>query len=83
MDDLHDLLRAGDRLEHALADGALANRGDELANDLQVHVGFEERDANVAQRLVEIRLADARTATKPLERIGQTVRELLEHLTRL
>lgn len=83
MDDLHDLLRAGDRLKHAFADRALANCGDELAHDLQVHVGFEKSDANVAQRLVEIRLADARTAAKPLERVVQTVRKLLEHHTRL
>ena len=48
VDDLDDLLRAGDRLEDALADRALANGGDELAHDPQVHVGFEERDANVA-----------------------------------
>ena len=81
--DLHDLLRSGDRLEDALADRALANGRDELAHDLQVHVGLEERDANIAEGLVKIRLADARTAAEPLERVGQTVRELFEHQRRL
>jgi hypothetical protein len=83
MHDLHDLLRAGDRFEDALADRTLANGGDELADDLQVHVGFQEGDANVTEGFVQIRLAHARAATKTLERVGQAVRELLQHKTRL
>jgi len=79
VDDLHDLLRAGDRLEHLRAERALPDRRDELTDDLEVHVRFEQRDADVAERLLEIRLRDARAPAEALERDGQLVGELLEH----
>ena len=73
MDDLHDLLRSGDRLEDALAERALAHGRDELAHDLQVHVGLEEGDPHVAERRVEIGLGDTRAAAKPLEGGGEAI----------
>ena len=36
-----------------LADGLLAHAGDELLHDVEGDVGLEERDADVAQRLVD------------------------------
>src|SRR5437588_267370 len=54
VDDLHDLLRAGYRFEDALAGRALAHGRDELSHDLEVHVGLEEGDTHVAQRLIQI-----------------------------
>ena len=83
VDDLHDLLRAGYRFEDALAGRALAHGRDELSHDLEVHVGLEEGDTHVAQRLIQIDLGDARTPPQSFERVGQAVRELLEHHTRL
>ena len=79
MDDLHDLLRSGDRLEDLLADRALAHGRDELTDDFEIHVRFEERDAHVAQGLLEVGLGHARPTAQALEGDGQLVGELLEH----
>ena len=79
MDDLHDLLRAGDRLDDLLADRALAHRRDELPHDLQVHIGLEQRDAHVAERFLEVGLGDARPPAQALESERELVGELLEH----
>ena len=83
MHDLHDLLRTGDRFEDTFAHRALANGRDELAHDPEIHIGFEESDTNVTERLVEIGLGHTRTASKALEGVGQPVRKLLEHHTTL
>ena len=80
--DLHDLLRAGDRLEHALAEGALANGRDKLPDHFEIDVGLEQRDPDVAQSLVKIAFAHARTPAQALERAVQPVGKLLEHLCR-
>ena len=77
--DLDDLLRAGDRLEDLLAERALAHRRNELADDLEVHVGLEQRDADIAQRVLEVRFADARATPEALEGRIQLVGQLLEH----
>ncbi len=79
MDDLHDLLRAGDGLEDPGAQCTLADRRDELTDDPQAHVGLKERHADIAQRFVEIGLRDARPPTEALERDRELVGELLEH----
>ena len=77
--DLDDLLRAGDRLEDLLAERALAYGRNELADHLEVDVGLEQRDADIAQRLLEVRLAHARAAAQALEGRVQLVGQLLEH----
>ncbi len=80
MDDLHDLLRAGDRFEDLLSQSALAHRGDELLRHLEVHVRLEQRDADVAQGLLEVGLGHARAAAELLEGDAELVGELFEHL---
>ena len=49
MDDLHHHLAGGDALEHALADGLLAHRGEEIAHHRQGDIGLEQGDAHFAQ----------------------------------
>ena len=48
--DLHDLLRRREALHDLGAEGALLDVGDELAHDLEVDVGLEQRQADLAQR---------------------------------
>ena len=48
VDDLHDLLAGLQALQDLLAEGALANLGDELLDDLEVDVGLEQREADLA-----------------------------------
>ena len=48
-DDLDDLLGGRKRHEHFLAHGLLLDVFDELLDDAEVDVGFEQRDADLAQ----------------------------------
>ncbi len=41
-------------MQHILADGAFADGGDKILDDLEVDVGFEQRQTHFAQRLLDI-----------------------------
>ena len=47
------------RLAQLLADAALADAGDEVLDDLEVDVGLEQGEADLAQDLVDVVLAAA------------------------
>ena len=49
-DDLDDLLGGRKRGEHFLAHGLFLDGFDELLDDAEMHVGFEQRHADLAQR---------------------------------
>ena len=50
MHDLHDLLAGRQALLHLLADRALADRLDEVLDDLEVDVRLEQRKADLPHR---------------------------------
>jgi hypothetical protein len=52
--DLDDRLRRRQRGQHVGADGAFFDLRDEIFDDGEVHVGFEQRDANLASYLVDV-----------------------------
>ena len=62
-----------------LADGALADGGDEVLDDLEVDVGFEQRAADLAHRLVDVLLGQPALAAEAAEGLGQAVGEGFEH----
>ena len=68
MDDLHDLLARRQALEDVLAERALLDRGGEVARDLEVDVGLEEREADLAHRLGDRLLVEAAAAAEAAER---------------
>ena len=70
VDDLDDHLSARDGFHHPLADGALPHRRHELADDLEVDVRFEQRDADVTERFVQVGVGDMRAALELFERRG-------------
>ena len=78
-DDLDDLLARGQRLHHVGADGALADLGHELLDDLVVHVGLEQRHADLAHRRVDIGLGQPALAGQSREDRLKPVGEVLEH----
>ena len=49
--DLDDLLGRRERGQHFLADGLVADVLDQVLDDVEVDVGFEQRDADFAQGL--------------------------------
>ena len=51
MDDLHDLLARRQAPRHVGAERARLDPGDEVAHDLEVDVGLEQRQADLAHRL--------------------------------
>ncbi len=79
MDDLHHHLAGGDALEHALADGLLAHRGEEVADHRQGDIGLEQGHAHLAQRRIDIGLGQRAAPRQPPEDIAQPFCQLLEH----
>jgi len=67
VDDLHHLLGGRERLEDVLADGPLAHALHEAAHDLEVDVGFQQGHAHLAQRFLDIVLAQPAAAAQPVE----------------
>ena len=55
---------------HVLAEGALADGGDELPDDLEVDVGFEQGDADLAHGLVEVLFGDGAAGAQLREDAG-------------
>ena len=53
-DDLDDLLGGRQRVEHFLAHGLLLDVFDELFDDPEVYIGFEQSHADLAQGRVHI-----------------------------
>ena len=54
VDDLDDLLRRAERLGELRADAALPDAGDEVPDDLEVDVGLEQGEADLAEDLVDV-----------------------------
>src|SRR5206468_3857150 len=75
VDDVDDLLRRVERLGDLDADGALPDAGDEVADNLEVDVGLEEGEPDLAQHLVDLGLTEATLAAEaledPVEAIGE------------
>ena len=79
MDDLDDLLGGVQPLEDVGAECLLLDRLDELADDLQADVRFEEGDPDLAQGDLEVFFGDPAPAAQLLEDAIQPVRQTLEH----
>ena len=54
VNDLDHLLRGGKRGEHFLAHGLLLDVLDELLDNLEIDVGFEQRHADFAQSALHV-----------------------------
>ena len=79
VDDLDDHLAGRDRAHHLLADRLLAHRGDEIAHHRQRDIGFQERDADLAQGRGDIVLAERAAPAQPVENLAETIAEGVEH----
>ena len=67
VDGADHLLPGRDRLQQLAAGGALPHARDELAHDLEVHIGLEQRDAHLAQRRIEVVLGNPPAAAEAAE----------------
>ena len=79
VDDGDDLLAGRQALEHLGAHGALPDAGDEVLDDLEVDVRFEQSQADLAHRRVDIRLTDPAAAGEGGEGLAEALTESVEH----
>src|SRR5690606_5864885 len=81
--DLDDHLPRRDRAQDLLADRAGTDLVDERAHDRQRHVGLEQRDANLAQRLRDVAFAEHAAFGEALQDIAEPPRQAFEHAASL
>ena len=79
MDDLDELLVGREGAQDILAHRLRLHPLDEVLGDLEVDVGFEQRHAHVAQRLLDVRLGDPAGAADLAEHSFELVGERIEH----
>ena len=73
VDDLHDLLAGVEALQDVLAGRALAHLRDEVLDDLEVDVGLEQREPDLAHRLRDRLLVEAALAAEVAEGVLELV----------
>ena len=81
-DDLDDLLGGRERGKHFSADGFGADVLDEVVDDVEVDVGFEQGDADFAQGFGDVFFSERALAAKDLEGALQFVCKVLKHRSR-
>ncbi len=79
VDDLHDLLAGVERLQDLGPDGALADPGRELLDDLEVDVGLEQRQPDLAHGGIDVGLGDAAATGQGAEGLAEAIGEGVEH----
>src|SRR4029453_55091 len=58
VDELDEVLLGAEAPQHVLAERVLPDRLDEVADDADVDVGFEQREPDVPERVLDVPLAD-------------------------
>ena len=79
MDDLDDLLLGPDALDQFGPDRPLRDLDHELLNDVIVHVGFEERVADLLEPLFDIGLGQHASRPELPERGPESFLQVVEH----
>ena len=73
VDDLDHLLARVERVEHPGAEAALLDLRGERLDDLEVDVGLEQREADLAHRLVDVGLGQLAARANVGERLLKAV----------
>ncbi len=79
VDDLDDHLARRDRADDIGADGLGTDRIDEVADDRQRHVGFEQGGANLAQGRVDVSFGERPAPPQLVEYVAQTFAQTFKH----
>src|SRR5690606_793446 len=79
VDDLDHLLGRGKALQHLLPDGPLAHPSEELPDDFEVDVRFEEGKAHLPQGRLDILFAELAPPSQLLKDRLQPLREAFKH----
>ena len=76
---LNDLLTGRDAAQHGFAQRFFFDACDEVLRDLKIDVGFEQRQPHLAQRGVDVLLADFSVTAEVLKDLLQFVAQLRKH----
>src|SRR5690554_348203 len=79
LDDLDELLAGREALRDLLTHRTLAHPLDEVLDHRQGDIRLEERPAHLPQGVLDVVLGQARLTLDGLERLRQTLAEILEH----
>ena len=75
----YDLLAGRHAAENGFAEGLLLDLGYEILRDLEVDIGIEQRESNLAEGVRDIRFADLALAAEVFENILKFIRESTKH----
>ena len=76
---LDDLMTRRQALQHFLSDGFDANSFNEVLDDLEIHIGFEQRQADLLQGLADVLLRKHTLPTKLLEDLLELIAQRVQH----
>src|SRR4030095_2348127 len=79
VDNLDDLLAGLDALDHFDAEGFFAHAVDELLDDLEIDVGVQQRQANVAQAVGDVAFRNLPQPAQVAEDVLQLATQVVEH----
>ena len=79
MHDLDDLLGRSDAFHHFHAKRGFAHAIHEFLDDLEVHVGFEERKADFTESVLDVGFRELGAAAEIAEYAGESVGQAFEH----
>ena len=74
VDDADQRLPGRQRPDDLLADGLVADRRDEILDDGQRHVGFEQREPHFPQRVLDVVVGKPGFAAQPLDDVRKALR---------
>ena len=79
VENLNDLLARRNASEHRFAKRFFFDSGDEFFGDVKIDIGFEQRETDLAQRSINIFLADLSVTAEILENLLQPIAQLRKH----
>src|SRR5438309_959700 len=79
MNEPQEVLLGGEAAQHFLTERVPLDRFDEVPDDLQVDVGLEERQAHVAERVLDVPFGDPSLSLQLAQQGIELLRESFEH----
>src|SRR5881296_797040 len=79
MNEPQEVLLGGEAAQHLLTERVPLDRFDEVPDDLQVDVGLEERQAHIAERVLDVPFGDPSLALQLAQQGIELLRKSFEH----
>jgi hypothetical protein len=79
VENFYDLLAGSHAAENSFAEGLLLDLGYEILRNLEVDIGIEQGESNLAEGVRDIRFADLALAAEVFENILKFIRESAKH----